>query len=463
MMKTINFQVNDEKHLVHLTATRLAIYNQCKIIEATNDKNESYYLFFYKDTFLTGKKTDAIKIRSTVSKAFKTGIVFSTPHPFIDRLLSQHRMFKFSTFNQLHSRLKKDYSPQEIAFIFTFFDTYIKKAKIAKLIQTNFYHHRRDGQLLRAYQVLNLYRWAFPKSKWGTEVGTNLQYKKYAETYSHGINTLFKKDPLFAEIDAFRHREQPKPFESLISLYKNENRLIDLLALHIDRLMNSATSETFSTVMRLLHEHTNTDEQTEILQAIYDQQSHIPELQKSLFDHYLFLNKNEAAINLLIQSQISITPSQEKRLRKLFLKNEIDISTIEIERCNHLIIQLFKDNPDALEEMVRACVEYLFKTKTIHEIEQWLLPFQEAEIHLSLQQKIANMVKIHEDPEQQSMLGELYCEFQQFNKAIECYKWEMELKPTDPTPVKSLTNLYQSIGESEEAKAYQQILMTMGK
>ena len=54
-------------------------------------------------------------------------------------------------------------------------------------------------------------------------------------------------------------------------------------------------------------------------------------------------------------------------------------------------------------------------------------------------------------------LGDYYAEFKQFDLAIDCFFWEMELQPQDPSPVWKISKMYQSKGMIKEAAAYQKV------
>lgn len=57
-MRQDQFLLYDHKKQISLKAERAAFYLQGQIIEAFSEKNEVYYLIFYKYDFLTAVKTD---------------------------------------------------------------------------------------------------------------------------------------------------------------------------------------------------------------------------------------------------------------------------------------------------------------------------------------------------------------------------------------------------------------------
>ncbi|MFP3489838.1 hypothetical protein R0K20_19770, partial [Staphylococcus sp. SIMBA_130] len=76
---------------VQLRVERLAIHHRMKILEAEKVDGSKFYLFFYKDDFITGK-TAEMKSDSLVEKAFQNGIVLQASHPLIDHFLSNRTL-----------------------------------------------------------------------------------------------------------------------------------------------------------------------------------------------------------------------------------------------------------------------------------------------------------------------------------------------------------------------------------
>jgi tetratricopeptide (TPR) repeat protein len=67
------------------------------------------------------------------------------------------------------------------------------------------------------------------------------------------------------------------------------------------------------------------------------------------------------------------------------------------------------------------------------------------------------MVAMLEDPDHMMELGDHYVEFKQYDQAIDCYFWEMELNPQDPEPVWKICKMYQQKGMLKEAAEYQKV------
>ncbi|OEH93353.1 hypothetical protein, partial [Bacillus solimangrovi] len=455
-------RISEQKSQKEVQITRLTMYGHAKIIEAISEQQETYYLFFFKNSFLTGKKADKIKRRSYIAKAQKEGITFSAPHPIIEQLLQPYSTFTFSPFNQLLQKSKKQYTFQEIALFFMYFDNFIKKEKLQKLTQTLFYDHRRNGQLKNAYRIINIFLHFNPKNNWANDIASNLQFQTHRKQYSNN-NTLLNTDPLYAEIKYFENRNITTYYQSLISLYTTEERFLEIAALQIDNVIQHPSDETYQFLNEQLHKLYNSHERVTILDSMY---KHIPDfmpLQLDLLNEYLHDKRYVDAINLLSKHNFKHLDVNKVKIKQLFDQNLIDFNQINIERLNHILFTLFADDPKTLNKLVHQCAKQLLLHHEPSYLFNWLKPIKELSHSLPVIRKIEKMIAICDDPEQQAQLGELYCEFDQVNKAIECYKWEMELRPEDEKPVHALTNLYSSLGMKDEANTYQQILLTMRK
>ena len=73
------------------------------------------------------------------------------------------------------------------------------------------------------------------------------------------------------------------------------------------------------------------------------------------------------------------------------------------------------------------------------------------------------MQTISDELDDMQTLGELYYEFRQMDKAIECFDWEMELKPADPKPLQWLAKIYREKGMNQESDIYRQLCVNLQK
>jgi len=119
--------------------------------------------------------------------------------------------------------------------------------------------------------------------------------------------------------------------------------------------------------------------------------------------------------------------------------------------------------PEKAEKLMNQSIRVLLRTQEPMDILAWLNSDINIAARLPIFEKIEMMVKLSESLDDMQTLGEIYFEFQQFEKAIECFSWEMELNPSDPKPLKWLSKSYHELGQDQESKVYQQLCINMQK
>jgi hypothetical protein len=455
--------VMDHKQAIRLKVTRMTVYLQSKIVEAFNQNNEVYYLFFYKNDYLTTTKAIRLRRRSHIEHAFRYGTVFQYPHPLINSVLPSNITLHMYSFNQLTRNCDSQYTPQETALITTFFESFIPKKKLFEFIQSIFYQYRRNGQMFASYRIIRILLDFYP-NQWVKHLANTLEFKKYDDLYNQFAEKLFDKDMLFIEKALYHQRENDQRFQQLKSLLQKESRWIDLIALLINKIsLSNAFSDDYSLLLQLLDTHLNEEESAVILEEL---SRHVPEfkqLQDDLLNKYLTLNKPDKVINYMTTNQLKLTPSQASSFQSMLINLDVENQPIQLEQLNTFLIPFFQSHPEKAEKLLQQCINVLFKKHDLVYIHEWLAPLNTTKQTLPISQKIEEMNKLTNDPDHQLLLGELYYHFKQFDHAIECFSWEMELNNTNPKPVQWLSKIYLEKGMKHESQAYQQLYIDMQK
>ncbi|WP_273852828.1 tetratricopeptide repeat protein [Guptibacillus spartinae] len=438
---------------VQLRVERLAIHHRMKILEAEKANGSKFYLFFYKNDFITGK-TAEVKSGSLIEKAFQKGIVLPASHPLIDHFLSD-RTFLLKSTKQVFQSVQNRYTPQETSFIFSYFDSFLSKETIIKLMRKHFYDYRRNGQLRLAFQILATMLHYEPSNKWALELARKLEYQTIRSIYEGNHRELVEADPLFAEIHAFDDLKSNQTY--LESLYRKEKRLIELSALRLHLYLHSPVEEVDP--QKLLHVSLSESERARLLWILYSEAPHHLLLRKNAFEALMYLNKTSEAIHLLSQRQGLITQSEYELLLQTFQDESIPISSIEFTSLQSLLEH--KDNRSYLDGLLHALIPRMIHEFGLSYVYTWVKPFMEKNQELSILSTVQTMVEIQDDPDKQFQLGKLYHKMKQYDEAITCFDWEMELHPTDPTPVQWLTKVYREMGKVEESNTYMSIYSQM--
>jgi hypothetical protein len=463
-MNQKQFLLMNQEKSIQLQGERVAFYLQAEIIEAFNEaKNEVYYLFFYKSHYLTACKAKKLRRNSFIERAFKDGLVFEAPHPIINKLLSSDSPYKLTTFKPLVNKLEKLYSKHERAFILTFFESFYPKKDLFHEISSIFYEYRRNGQMFLGYRIVRILNDFAPKHSLVKELTGNLIFNKYAELYHQFSEKLLQKDPIFAESILFSRREEPQRFHQLIHCYEKDSRSLDLIALYSDKMTDAPSNDFYKPFLNLLHQTFNEHDTIAILEKLSRKIPAYLPLQQDLFNAYVKAHKMNKVLTLVNQQEFHLNKSESRTFGSILDDLNFEDEFIQPEMLRSLIKTVMKFFPDRVEDFLYKSVVTLLNTHELTYVKEWLDPFKESHSHLQLFEKVDTMLKFNDDLDQMQTLGELYVEFKQLDKAIECFCWEMELKPSDPKPLQWLAKIYQDKGMEHEADAFRQLGFNLQK
>jgi tetratricopeptide (TPR) repeat protein len=462
-MNQDQFLLYDHKKQIKIKVERVTFYLQGQIVEAFSEENEVYYLFFYKYQFLTAAKAIKLRRQSYIEHAFKKGMVFESPHPFINILLSSNHPYQMINFNQLLKKLDH-YTPQEKAFILTFFESLIPKKHLFNQIISVYYECRRNGQYFSGYRIIRILMDFAPKNSLVKSLANDMIFNEYAFMYNQKSEELFTKDLIFAEETLYSQKENDKCFHQLVDLLEKESRWMDLIALYIHKLTLTPSFDCYIHLLKLLDQHLKENEALYILEKVYCQIPTFLPLQKDLFNKYIKKHSINNVFNMIHSHGINVNDSSQiHTIGGMLEQLDLDTHTLQPEILNTLLKQYINLFPQKAEKLLNKFVISLLKTHELSYIQKWLVPFKDNHDNLQIIGKIDTMQKLYDDPDQMQTLGELYYEFKQLDKAIECFSWEMELKPTSPKPLQWLAKIYRDKGMNYESDAYQQLCIQLQK
>ncbi|WP_409252330.1 tetratricopeptide repeat protein [Bacillus sp. SCS-153A] len=445
------------------TPERIAFFRNFAFVEAVDSQQEYHYLFFYKEQFLTCKKALKLKRSSFIEQAFKEGIVFLCPHPLAAELMKQNAPLKMISFNDLHKKLRNTMTPQETAFIFRALDAFLSNEKLFHLIRNLYYEYRRNGQFLHAYKILWILTETFPAHSWVNQTSADLHFRPYEKLYTQSPISLLEKDPLYAASELWKHRHETDCNEALQQLLLQQKQTVTTTALMMESLMQNPCGENLQSLTLWIRTHFNADDEREILfQLAKDLPENIEILQLCLHAS-IETGEYEKALELLSHTPASLKSIDENIISGILEAVQWQNTDTPLEKLNTLIFSVLQEHPAKLEKILKSCVQSLLKGYDVPFIAKWMTPLKTQNLSLPTAVKIKKMLALMDDPENQSQLGEHYYQLDNIDRAIDCFSWEMELRPDDPQPVKWLSRLYQEKGMAHEAKAYQQVLVEMQK
>ena len=453
--------LKDKQQASSVTVDRMTIYQQCHIIEARDDENHRYYLFFHKNHYLNYVSASKRPNSSFVSLAFKRGITFSGSHPLTQSVLSSS--YKKQNFNTLFENLGQRWGHEETALIATYFHPFIKKSKLAHFIQTLFYKERRSGKMLSCYRILQLLEDFAPNHPLIDAFSGDLQFAQYEQRYKHDDEQLLLQDPIRVEKTLFHNRENNNSYRSLQSMYEKQSRSIEQTALNIDQVARTQSTADYEALLPLLSEYSDED-RLAFLADLYERGLTTPFFLHDYWDALITNHHPERALSLMSKHEIRLTPHQSQTLIDLVKQQPLLSASLSPKSWEVLTyVMLQSDQPAHAQEIVQQAISDLLNEYDPSYIVQWARPFESFPDLKPIIEKLKEMETLSEDPNHQRRLGELYYEFRQSKRAIECMSWDMELYEKDPQPVQWLAKLYQEEGMQEEHKAYQQLYITMMK
>lgn len=464
IMQNQTVVVKDKKHSLELKVNRMSIYKQSKIIEATDvqDQDQTYYIFFYHERYLTyattSKKTGT---RSHVIDSFNEGITLNTPHPLIESVVAPYPQFKKQNSSDLFKKLQHEYTPQETALIASYFESFIEKEKIADYVQTLFYKERRDGKLLSCYRIFCILKNFDPNHSLVDAFSRDMEFTKYEGLYKLEDEKVLVKDPVYVEGKLYSNKDDS--FQKLATLYQEQNRWIDLVAIYINHVVDTQKTSDYYALKSLFDEHFNGMNFGEVLEDLYTRGLTINSLQQDLLNFYLEHEKLEEVLDLISKHKVTLQPAQSELLTKIVKQTGITPGSIQPEGLQKLFLTLVAANDGQAADILHQAVSSLLNEHTLSYLQEWAQSFRGTPLAEPILKKVDEMNQIVEDPNKQGRLGELYHYFNQPKLAIECMSWDMELREDDPKPVEWLAKLYRELGMDAEHKAYQQLYIDMVK
>ncbi|MEY2191940.1 tetratricopeptide repeat protein [Neobacillus sp. BF23-41] len=449
--------IKDKKHNVKGNIIRAAVFTRSKVIEVMTADQERYYLIYYKNSLIFGEKLDRIEEGTFIDKAFHEGIIIESPHPLLSALIPLVNV-TIPNKNNLFSQLQIHYSLQEMVYILTTLDSFFQKEQLIKIIDKVFFHFRRNGKFMKSFQIIQMLADFTPTLKSAQERLASLEFSSYNHFYhSSSLPVIQMKDPLYVELYCFKNRTNPDERILLEEIVSKQDDLVELL-LWLENAGKSKEAKSIEKYTSIALRFVTMEEWMLILAQLNINPFLVLPDSKSFIKKMLKDGNYEKAA-LCILDFIDDMPASYDAILLLIWENSDPSFVIE-----HLdeFIKLLQHLPHAektrqFEQKVFQFAEILLKEHDLKTVHEKLIPIQKVIPDLDVIRKISEMVNLLEDPDRMMELGDYYAEFKQFDQAIDCFFWEMELQPQNPSPVRKISKMYQSKGMVKEASAYQKI------
>lgn len=447
--------IKEKKRLIKGEVVQAAIHGRIKVFEVkTTAQDVNYFLIFYKDSFIFGEKLQEIKEDTFIARALSQGIVFDSDHPLLSAIIPKQPV-SLSSKNKLFSHLQHDYTLQETAYIAATLDSFFSKDQLIKVINDIYFHFRRNGSFLYAFRILQILTTFDPSLKVAKERFHSKEYQSYHDLYHPSqMSSIEQKDPLFAELYCFSHRKNIDFGHKLKNIYLTQARMLDYLMLWSEQ----PDLDTIPIVSSRALDIVSIETWMLTLETLNINPFHVLPEAKSFLKKLMEEGSYETAALLLIKFIVDLPEKYEPILKELWENLDTQFVAEHLDAFIHVIDQNIKrDNHQVSEQKLFQLVVKLLEGYDLKTVHQKLSPLQSSFSHSWVMRKLNRMMGLIEDPDKMMELGQYYVEFKQFDDAIDCFFWEMELHPEDPAPVWQLSKMYQQKGMVTEASAYQQI------
>ncbi len=427
---------------------QLTVYKQAKIVEATGQKNQSYYLFFYKDRYINAKKTTSIRLQSFLKNALQYGYTFTADHPLTKALLNEENAYRLTSNNQMVQKLTNKYNEIEMLYVLAMFDNYVNEKKIQALCKKTFYNYRRNGQLKKAFRILVNYGQVRPNDTFAKDMLHHFDFQKYKDQYQNLDQlTIEWSDPLYLESVYFEQNFPDTVIKSIIEQYHIDNRKFDQLCLFY---MKCSSLQAVAKMDELAQELLTKQDQIRLWEQLLLE---YPK-PKEIIEKLVKLNGYQAILRYYVHHNEAIEDHD------LFEKAIDSVSSEQLAKDYQPLLQtlltLYKEDAAQLERVLHLTIKKLLQHLPLNEI---ITSLQDTE--LPIMQKLKKMKKLTDNPDQQFALGEIYFDLEQYDQAIACFEWEMELTPDDPAPIQYLYKSYLAKGDKEQANTYKQLMVNI--
>lgn len=446
-MKTILLNNGKQKNARSLTPIRTVFFEQMQTVEALDEDNMLYTLFFYKQQYLTAVQTKRVKTRSYLAQACRQGSVYEAPHPFLQAIINENTPLQKINYPQLKKKLEDLYSLQEQAKILTYFESFIPKKQLFQDIKALFYKYRREGNMSGAYRIVRVMTDFAPNNRFVKEVGNDLSFKDQTTLYLEKPHQL--TDPLWLEGTATE--------EDRLLLLKKEDRWIEASSLYASALTKHPHSASYQMFKDWNVQHFNSEQWTLLLEHMARSLPDFDPLIEDLFHSYMEVGDLGKLSQLVIEHQPTITREELDRLEVL---TDTDEFRNYPKRLTPLMKRIAMEYPGQADFLIDKYMSALLADLDPEEVHNVIQEFPKS---IPAVKKIERMKLIARDLDHMQELGEAYYEWQLLDRALECFQMEMELKPDDPQPLRWLAKVYSDKKMTDESKVYQQLCVDMQK
>lgn len=446
--------IKDKKKAFQGKVSEVAIFARSKVLHVITTESEHFYLIYYNQTLIFGEKLDEVMEGSFIEKSFHDGVVLESSHPLLSKVTPSPSV-TIPNRSKVFSQLPSHFSPQEIAYIATTLDSFFEKEVLMKEIEKIYFQFKRNGKYMKAYQVLQILSDYLPLSQIVNERLSSFDFNSYHHLYlPSNLPSLFEKDPLYVELYCYKNRKDPEISEFIEDILISKSSYAEIILLWLEKVKQTHSVMFIEKYTRMALKIVKMKEWIFILSQVeINPFQELPDA-KLIINEMMEEGDYETAaiamlnfIDVLPKDYDSILKSLWGKLTPEFILSHLESFIAFLKK------QINEENHEESEDQIFQLIVNLLER---HDLETVYNKLKELPPSAFIG-KLKKMMEIIEDPNRMMELGDLYAEFKQFDQAIDCYFWEMELHHQDPEPVRKICKMYQNKGMAIEAAAYRKI------
>jgi tetratricopeptide (TPR) repeat protein len=284
------------------------------------------------------------------------------------------------------------------------------------------------------------------------------EFSSYHDFYhSSNLHSILLKDPLFVELHCFKNRSQLDERILLEEILSEQDNLVQLL-LWLENVDMHQGAKSIEKYTEIALRFVTMEEWIQLVGQVNINPFRELPGSKSIIEKMVKKGNNEKAALCLLPFIEDLPASYDAVLSAIWENADPKFVIANLDEFMTLLQHLpDEEKTKQLEQKVFQLAVSLLEDNGLKSVCEKLLPIHSLLPNSEVLRKINEMVELAEDPDRMMEMGDYYAEFKQFDKAIDCFFWEMELQPQNPSPVQKISKMYQSKGMKEEAASYQKL------
>jgi len=280
-------------------------------------------------------------------------------------------------------------------------------------------------------------------------------YANVSKTYQASLSTLLSTDPIFVEQQCFL--QLPIYHNLLMTLYSKQKRSTDAIIILTNQWLTHQNALTYSDLIQLLSTDMADSDVLSFLRSLLPFATTHIGFYQDVYKRLIHQKDYQGAAELLFSYSFPLSDTETDLFQKIVEHVSLLSLDLSLAVISERLFPLLKNHPLTVGKTLQTALPKLLRQHSLPDIHKWLQPIQ-LQGELPIVKKVNEMIVLMNDSDQQLKLGIHYFELKQYEQAIECFNWEMELHPNQLEPIQWLAKTYRKLGKLEEVKTYDTLM-----